>query len=71
MQPESILVKNNEEYEIEKILDVQSRGRGQQYSVKWVGYARSTWESAFALKDIATLDAYEARQGKEGDDVTG
>lgn len=71
MQPGSILVENNDEYEVEKILDVRSRGRGQQYSVKWVGYARPTWEPTFALKDTAALDAYEARQGEEGDDVTG
>ncbi len=71
MQLEPILVDNNNKYEIEKILGVRSRGRGQQYSVKWVGYARPTWEPAFALKDTAALDAYEARQGKEEDDVAG
>jgi ribosomal protein L19 len=68
-QPGPVIVGEEEEYEIERILGskIVRRGRGlqKQYFVKWTGYAEPTWEPASALQDVAALDAYEA-QIKEG-----
>lgn len=54
-----------EEYVVEEILrSKQGRGgRGAQLLVKWVGYARPTWEPASAFADTAALDRFEAAQG--------
>ena len=62
-QPGPVIVGDEEEYEIERILKDRTvrKGRGsrKQYLVKWTGYAEPTWEPADALQDTAALDAYE------------
>ena len=72
-QPGPVVVKDDEEYEIERILRERTvrRGRGsrREFLVKWVGYAEPTWEPATALEDSVALDAYEQRE--RGDNVTG
>ena len=74
-QPEPVIIGDQEEYEVEKILKdrVVRRGRGsqKQYLVKWAGYAEPTWEPASALQDVAALDAYEETFSERGGDVTG
>ena len=66
-QPGPVIVGNEEEYEIEKILKDRiiriGKGSRKQYLVKWTGYAEPTWEPADALEDTAALAAYEERGG--------
>ena len=60
-QPPAILVDDEEEYEVERILD-QKAGRGrnaQQYLVKWKGYNHPTWEPQSVLADSVALDVWE------------
>jgi transposase InsO family protein len=65
-QPGPIMVDDEDEYEIEKILKEKTvrRGRGYhtKYLVKWKGWIRPTWEPASALQETAALDAFERRQ---------
>jgi hypothetical protein len=75
-QPPPVLVDDEEEWVIERIEDERRKrmgGRGKrtrlEYLVKWKGYARSTWEPASALEDVAALDDYLQKRG--GGDVTG
>jgi transposase InsO family protein len=74
-QPPAVLINEEEEFEIEKIMKekVVRRGQGhqKQYLVKWRGYAKPTWEPAFALEDTVAMDAYEKLRREEGGDVTG
>jgi hypothetical protein len=74
-QPGPILIGDEEEYEVERILKGRTvrRGRGsqRQYLVKWTGYAEPTWEPASALQDVAALDTYESSFFPRGGDVTG
>jgi hypothetical protein len=70
-QPPAILVDNEEEWQVEKILDERQKklsGKGsrtrQEYLVKWNGYAKPTWEPASALEETAVLDTY--LQGRGG-----
>jgi transposase InsO family protein/predicted aspartyl protease len=64
-QPPPIIVADEEEWEVEKILDekVVRRGRKQskQYLVQWTGYDRPTWEPEDAMGDAEALDAYLVR----------
>jgi predicted aspartyl protease len=64
VQPNPILVDDEHEYQIEKIIKHRSvrRGRGfqKQFLVKWTGYAEPTWEPESALQDTTALDTYEA-----------
>lgn len=60
VQPPAVMVDGEEEFTVEKILDEKrtKRGRGTrlEYKVKWLGYARPTWEAATALEDTRALD---------------
>ena len=64
-QPLAVMVNSEEEFHVEKILDEKRtrRGRGSrlEYKVKWLGYARPTWEGASALADSQALDEWEER----------
>jgi hypothetical protein len=74
-QPGPMMVGNEEEYEIERILKDRTvrKGRGsqKQYLVKWTGYAEPTWEPASALQDVAALDTYERSLDEGGGIVMG
>ena len=56
---------DHEEFQVEKIINEHRtrRGRGWrlQYEVKWVGYAKTTWELASALEDTVALDEWLSR----------
>ncbi|KAI0994821.1 hypothetical protein K3495_g13361 [Podosphaera aphanis] len=57
-QPSAILVDGSEEYEVEKILDQKrapGKGKKLKYLVKWVGYAKPTWEPESFLQDNVAL----------------
>lgn len=62
-QPPAILIDDEEEWKIDKIIAEHrtKRGRGTQlrYEVKWTGYARTTREPATALQDTEALDNWE------------
>ena len=63
VQPPAVMVDGEEEFTIEKILDErctkQGRGSRLEYKVKWLGYARSTWEGASALEETCALDKWQ------------
>ena len=67
-QPPAVLVDDEEEWQVEKILRERQKkllGRGRrkrlEYLVKWQGYADPTWEPATALEDSTALDNYLKR----------
>jgi hypothetical protein len=64
-QPAPVLIADEEEWGVEKILDekIVRRGRGKrkQYLVKWTGYDRPTWEPEEAMKEVEALDEYLRR----------
>jgi hypothetical protein len=66
-QPPAFIIDEQNEYEVEEILRTRTvrRGRGRQCQVlvKWIGYARPTWEPLSALADTAALESYEATNG--------
>jgi hypothetical protein len=57
-RPGPVLVNDYEEYAIEKILDVYTKGKHKKGRaiVKWIGYAKPTDEFLEFVKDT---DAYE------------
>uniref|UniRef100_A0A1I7ZGI6 Chromo domain-containing protein n=1 Tax=Steinernema glaseri TaxID=37863 RepID=A0A1I7ZGI6_9BILA len=44
-------------YEVEQILD--SRQKGQQFLVKWVGYTKRTWEPRANILDYSLIKDFE------------
>jgi hypothetical protein len=74
-QPPPIMVDDEEEYGVEKIMDERmkrKRGRGapkKEYLVKWTGYHTPTWTEASLLEETEALDVYLNSKG--GSTVTG
>jgi hypothetical protein len=75
-------VKDEAEYLVEEILDERRKrwGRGyrHQYLIKWIGYAKPTWEPAQEFEKTTALDTWEAKKAgkereadEEGGNVTG
>jgi len=66
-QPPGMLVNDHYEWEIEEILQAETRrvGRGTQRwaLVKWVGYARPTWEPVANLEETIALIEFEEKYG--------
>ena len=65
-QPPALMADNdNEEWLVEEILRERTvkvgRGKRRELLVKWIGYARPTWEPASALDDTIALNHYEDR----------
>ena len=62
-EPEPVEIEGEEEYEVEKILDVKKAGRQLQYLVKWKGWGEesNSWEPKANLKNapLAIQDFYE------------
>ena len=62
-RPPPVLVDDEEEYEVERILDKRTRRRKVQYLVKWLGYPDSdnTWEPIAHLRHAQDLiDDFES-----------
>ena len=62
MQPPAILEDGEEEWEVERILEVKETRRSRKALVKWTGYAIPTWEPLSSLQDIVALQRYEDGQ---------
>ena len=67
-QPPSITTNEGDlEYGIEAILCCRTKrvggGSRRECLVKWIGYARPTWEPLVDFQDASALDAFEARFG--------
>ncbi|KHJ32270.1 hypothetical protein EV44_g3769 [Erysiphe necator] len=61
-QPDSIVVDGSEEYEVDQILDQKKapgKGRHMKYLVKWVGYAKPTWEPESFLQNTSALQLWK------------
>ena len=72
-QPPLVVVKGEEEFIIERIVEERKVGRGKQYLVCWKGYPESdnSWEPARELQETEALAKWEEekRKGKQGGDV--
>lgn len=70
IQPPAVISEETggEEWQVEKILEIRKRGRGQQVLVKWTGYAQPTWEPLSTFLDTEALDRFEAEHGKITED---
>ena len=70
-QPPPIRVDNEDEQSVEEIRGTRlrkiGRGRRRQLLVKWVGFARPTWEPFSALENTVALDVFEDKYGKVED----
>ena len=49
-----------EEFEVDRIIDHQRRGRGFRFLVRWKGYGPEddTWLPGAQCRDLAALDSY-------------
>lgn len=58
-----IIVDDEPEFTIKRILKYKCAGRGVKYLVKWEGWGEedATWEPYDALKDTEAMEAYEKR----------
>ena len=65
-QPPPIVFDGEDYYDVEAILSERTRRRQKQYKVKWKGYARPTWEPAFAVKETDALKAYLTSKSRLG-----
>jgi hypothetical protein len=67
-RPPPDLVDGEEEYEVEKILDAQPRGRGRKlhYLIKWKGYPTSdnSWEPAAHVHVEEAIAEFQKRSSK-------
>ena len=66
-QPPPQLVNDDVEWTVEEILCARSKKIGRGYRrealVKWVGYARPTWEPVSNLTELEAVDRFERTYG--------
>ncbi|KDE02917.1 hypothetical protein MVLG_06563 [Microbotryum lychnidis-dioicae p1A1 Lamole] len=72
-EPALVVVQGNEEWEVDRIVDEQGKGKRKRYLVKWKGWADSdnTWEPRAHLEETIALEEWEkeraeGERGKEG-----
>ena len=65
-RPDPVVIDEQPEWFVERILDTKPRGRGVQYLVKWKGYGyeENTWEPRSHLEDTEALDIWEKLHGE-------
>ncbi|KAI0992761.1 hypothetical protein K3495_g15424, partial [Podosphaera aphanis] len=62
-QPAPAVLADGNEYEVDRILDQKKapgKGNKKKYLVKWVGYAKPTWEPELFLKDTTALETWKS-----------
>ena len=59
-QPPAVMVDEEKEWEVERVLRERVRGRQRQVLVKWKGYLTPTWEPTAALADTEAYRAFKA-----------
>ena len=59
-RPPAIIVDEEEELEVERVLRERVRGRQRQVLVKWKGYLTSTWEPTAALANTEAYRVFKA-----------
>jgi hypothetical protein len=70
-QPLPTPLGDKDKYEVEEILAEKAVGRGQRqrkkFLVKWIGYARPTWEPEDTLATTTALEKWEMKmaQGRQ------
>jgi hypothetical protein len=65
--PPPVMVKGEEEYEVERIEDSSIFRRHLQYLVKWKGYDEMNWEPAVNVDRLKAIDEFHKPQpGKPG-----
>ncbi|KAG8169612.1 hypothetical protein KVR01_000357 [Diaporthe batatas] len=57
---QSLLLTEDAEWEVDKILETRKRGRGSQILVKWVGFEKPTWGPLRNFLGTEALGAYMA-----------
>jgi hypothetical protein len=71
--PEPVLIDDELEYEVERLLDRRGTGQHRQYLVKWTGYPiwEATWEPLDNLHHTKDLvDAYDRQNPAESQDAS-
>jgi hypothetical protein len=77
--PPAVTINDGTEYEVEKILDEQTKRHRKEYLIKWMGYPEydATWEPEHHLtnaKDVILEYEHRGRCSREGgewcDDTT-
>jgi hypothetical protein len=65
-RPPPDLINGEEEYEVEKILDMKQKGRKTHYLIKWKGYPTSdnSWEPAENVQAKDLIKEYKEEQRK-------
>ncbi|KAK0394157.1 hypothetical protein QR680_000596 [Steinernema hermaphroditum] len=51
--------KEEDVYQVERIIDSRRRGKSQQFLVKWVGYTEPTWEPRANILDYNLIKEYD------------
>lgn len=62
--PDPVIIKGEEEYYVDRILEERKQGRGTQYLVRWQGYGpeEDRWLPGCELQDCEALDIWLARK---------
>ena len=70
--PKLVIIKGEEEFEVEKILNKRVVRGKEKFLVQWKGYTAEgdTWESRENLKNAKKLvEEFEREYGKEAEEV--
>jgi len=70
--PELVIIKGEEEFEVEKILNKKIVRRKEKFLVRWKGYTveEDTWESRENLENTKELvEEFERKYGEEAEEL--